>query len=151
MTGSEYFAPTEGGDTVYTVAAAGMKFGAGALGEIGDDARALGMSRVAVMTDANVAATEALAGVGTALRSAGLDVATYADVRCEPTSESLAEATQFCRDADCDGIVSLGGGSVMDTAKAANLFATFPDEPLAYVNAPIGRGQPVPGDGMNEG
>jgi len=145
MTGSGYFAPTEGGDTVYTVAAAGMKFGAGALSEIGDDARAVGMSRVAMMTDANVAVTEAVKTVEQSLRTARLDVAIYDGVRCEPTSESLSEATRFCRDAGCDGIVSLGGGSVMDTAKAANLFATFPDAPLAYVNAPIGRGQPVPG------
>ena len=33
----------------------------------------------------------------------------------------------------------------MDTAKAANLYATFPAELLAYVNAPIGEGRPVPG------
>jgi len=34
---------------------------------------------------------------------------------------------------------------VMDTAKAANLYATYPADLLAYVNAPIGRGEPVPG------
>lgn len=33
----------------------------------------------------------------------------------------------------------------MDTAKVANLFATYPDDFLTYVNAPIGEGKPVPG------
>ena len=34
---------------------------------------------------------------------------------------------------------------VSDTAKAANLYATYPAEFLAYVNPPIGEGRPVPG------
>ena len=40
---------------------------------------------------------------------------------------------------------AVGGGSVIDTAKAANLYATYPADLLAYVNPPIGRGEPVPG------
>ena len=44
-----------------------------------------------------------------------------------------------------DGYVAVGGGSVMDTAKAANLFATYPAPLLTYVNPPIGEGKPVPG------
>ncbi len=44
-----------------------------------------------------------------------------------------------------DGYVSVGGGSVIDTCKAALLYATYPAELRTYVNAPIGDGKAVPG------
>ena len=41
--------------------------------------------------------------------------------------------------------MAVGGGSSIDTAKVANLFATYPADLLTYVNPPIGQGKPVPG------
>jgi hydroxyacid-oxoacid transhydrogenase len=79
------------------------------------------------------------------LREAGLDVAVYDRTRCEPNSDSFEMAAAFARDAAVDGFVSLGGGSVMDTAKAANLLSTYPDELAAYINAPLGKAKPIPG------
>ena len=61
------------------------------------------------------------------------------------TDTSFKEATRFASEAKVDGYISLGGGSVIDTAKAANLYATHPAEFLAYVNAPIGEARPIPG------
>ena len=55
----------------------------------------------------------------------------------------LQPAAQFGRATDAGP--RIGGGSSMDTAKAANLYATYPAELLAYVNPPIGEGRPVPG------
>ena len=145
MTLDRYFAPTAGGDTAFTVEAPKIKFGVGALGEIGADAKALGMTRVALFTDKRVARFEAVATALGALEAAGLDVAVYDEVEVEPTDRSFKAATRFAADGKFDGYVSVGGGSVMDTCKAANLYSTWPAEFLAYVNAPIGEQRPVPG------
>ncbi|AWK86474.1 hydroxyacid-oxoacid transhydrogenase [Azospirillum thermophilum] len=134
-----------GGETGFTVEAARMKFGPGMLAELGDDARSLGITRVALFTDPNVAATEPFAAALASLKGAGLEVVLYDGCRVEPTSASFLDAAAFAREAGVDGYVSIGGGSVIDTAKAANLYATHPADFLAYVNKPLGEGIPVPG------
>ncbi len=139
-----YLGPGEG-ETVFSVSSAPIKFGPGALRETGADALALGMTRVALFVDPHVRASAAGATVQDALRAAGLDVAVYDQARCEPNSDSFEAAAAFARDGAFDGFVSLGGGSVMDTAKAANLLSSYPDELIAYINAPIGRAKPIPG------
>ncbi len=140
-----HYALTEHGDDLFTVDASAIKFGPGALREVGADAQFLKLSRVALYTDPLLTQTEHVAVVERSLRDAGVDVARYDQVRVEPTDRSFMEATEFALDAGADGFVSVGGGSVIDTCKAANLYSTYPDEFLAYVNPPIGEGKSVPG------
>ena len=139
-----FLSPGEG-ETVFSVSASPIKFGSGALRELGADAQALGMKRVALFVDPHVLASAPGDTALSALRAAGLDVGVYEQARCEPNSDSFEAAAAFARDGAFDGFVSLGGGSVMDTAKAANLLSTYPDELIAYVNAPIGKAKPIPG------
>jgi hydroxyacid-oxoacid transhydrogenase len=139
-----YLAPGEG-EMIFSVNSSPIKFGPGALHEVGADAQVLGMRRVALFADPHVLAAEPGRVALASLRAAGLDVVVYEHARCEPDSDSFEAAAAFARDSAVDGFVSLGGGSVMDTAKAANLLSTYPDELIAYVNAPIGRAKPIPG------
>lgn len=132
-------------ETIFTVDPVPLKYGHGALAELGGDARGLGMTRVGLFTDRTVAGLPCMATALAALREAGLDVVVYDAVEVEPTDRSFAAAAAFAQSARLDGFVSLGGGSVMDTAKAANLLSTWPDDLLAYVNAPVGGAKPVPG------
>jgi len=135
----------DGGDTAFEVDASRVKYGSGVLQEAGSDARDLGMTRVMLVTDPSIAKLPFVETVARSLREAGCDVALYAEAAVEPTDRSFAEATAFAREGRFDGFVSVGGGSSIDTAKAANLYTTYPDDFEAYVNAPLGRGKPVPG------
>lgn len=132
-------------ETAFTMETSSIKYGPGVTREVGHDMRRLGCRRVMVVTDPRLATGESVAVVLTALGSAGIDPVLYDQVRVEPTDISFAHAIAFAREGDFDGYVAVGGGSVMDTAKAANLYATWPADLLAYVNPPIGRGEVIPG------
>ncbi len=140
-----YYAPTESGDGAFTVDVSAITFGLGVLAEAGDHAAALGVKRIAFMTDEVVGALEHVAVARRSLEQAGLDVVVYDEVQVEPTDESFVAAARFAREGNFGGFISVGGGSVIDTCKAANLYSTYPADLLTYVNAPIGGGQPVPG------
>ncbi len=132
-------------ETRFSMDTSGIKFGPGATREIGEDVRGLGAKRVLVVTDRRLAGMESVAIVCDALREASIEAEVYDRTRVEPTSASFLEASDVAREGNFDGYVAVGGGSVIDTAKAANLYATYPADLLAYVNPPIGEGRPVPG------
>ena len=142
----------EGGDTAFTIAPPTITFGQGCLAEIGARARALGMRRVALFTDPVLRHLVHVAIVERELKAAGIEVVLFAECHIEPSDVSFAEAARFARAGNFDGYVSVGGGSVIDTCKVANLYATHAPEGLdvesallRWVNAPIGQGRAVPG------
>lgn len=132
-------------ETVFTMDTSSIKFGSGATREVGYDMKQFGARRVMVVTDPNLAHLEPVAVTLEALRAEGIDAVLFDRVRVEPTDVSFKEAIQFATEGQFDGYVAVGGGSSMDTAKAANLYATYPADFLTYVNPPIGQGRPVPG------
>jgi len=132
-------------ETAFTMDTSSIKYGPGITREVGHDMKQLGATRVMVVTDPNLINSEAVSITLTALRAEGIDVVLFDRVRIEPTDGSFKEAIAFATDGNFDGYVAVGGGSVMDTAKVANLYATFPADFLTYVNAPVGQAQPVPG------
>ncbi|MFT3697357.1 MAG: hydroxyacid-oxoacid transhydrogenase [Kofleriaceae bacterium] len=132
-------------ESAFTVDASRVTFGAGALLEVGPRARGLGMTRVVLITDELIRDLLWFDEVSRSLRAAGIEPIVFDDVAIEPTEQSWQEAIEFARDAKPDGFISLGGGSVIDTAKVANLYTAHPAEFRAYINAPLGDGRAVPG------
>jgi hydroxyacid-oxoacid transhydrogenase len=132
-------------ETAFAIDTSSIKFGPGVTREVGFEMRRLGVRRAMVVTDPKLADGEAVATVLASLSNEGVEAVLFSNARVEPTDASFQEAIAFAVDGGFDGYVAVGGGSSMDTAKAANLYATFPAELLAYVNAPIGEGRPVPG------
>jgi hydroxyacid-oxoacid transhydrogenase len=128
------------------MATSSLRFGAGVTREVGLDLVDLGVRRALVVTDPNLTRLLPVQTVLEALDAAGVEAVLFDRVRVEPTDVSFRDAIQFAEQHPVDGIVAVGGGSVIDTAKAANLYTTYPPaEFLDYVNAPIGKAMPVPG------
>jgi hydroxyacid-oxoacid transhydrogenase len=132
-------------ETAFTMDASSIKYGPGVTREVGSDMSHWGARRVLVVTDPYLSATEPVSLVLEALRDVGIDAVRFDQVRVEPTDESLQAAIAYAAKGRFDGYVAVGGGSSMDTAKAVNLYTTYPAEFLDYVNPPIGQGRPVPG------
>jgi hydroxyacid-oxoacid transhydrogenase len=132
-------------ETAFELAAAGIRYGPGATAEIGMDLAEMGVRRVLVVTDPLVAKLPTVARVLESLERNRIGHVLYDRVRVEPTDESFRDAIAAASER-YDAFVAAGGGSTIDTAKAANLYSTYPPADfLDYVNPPIGKGLPVPG------
>src|ERR1700730_15370091 len=123
-------------DGAFTVDSSRVTFGRGCLAEVGDRAGALGLRRGALFSDARVGKLPIFAKTRDSLIAAGIDVVTYTDTHVEPTDASCQDGARFAQEVDPDGYVSLGGGSAIDTCKAADLYATYPADFLTYLDAP---------------
>lgn len=134
--------PTE---TVFVMEMSPIKFGLGATDEIAYDARRLGLGRVLIVTDPGVAELGLPERIRALLGEEGIKAEIYDGVEVEPTDRSMEEAAEYARAREFDGLIGVGGGSALDTCKAVNLLTTYPAPILEYVNAPVGRGRPVPG------
>ncbi len=132
-------------ENAFELAASAIRFGRGVTREIGMDLAEMQAKKVMVLTDPRLAKLQPVATVVESLRDNRIQYALFDRVHVEPTDVSFKDAIAFASDGGFDAYVAVGGGSTIDTAKAANLYATYPADFLDYVNAPIGKGKPVPG------
>ncbi|KAJ1936436.1 hypothetical protein GGF37_005611 [Kickxella alabastrina] len=128
----------------FEMATSTVRVGTGATREIGMDLANLRAKRVMVFTDPNIFKLAPLKTVVESLDRANVPHIVYKDVRVEPSDVSFQQAIDAARKYQPDAIVAVGGGSTIDTAKAANLYTVFGDAQLLdFVNAPLGKGRAV--------
>ena len=133
-------------ENAFEMATSQVRFGPGVTREVGMDLADLGARSVLVVTDPRLAGMPPVLTVLESLEDHGIPFTLYDRVRIEPTDESFQDAIAFARRGSYDTFVAVGGGSSIDTAKAVNLYTTYPPADfLDYVNPPIGKGLPVPG------
>lgn len=132
-------------ETAFNMASSNIRYGPGASLEIGMDLADMGAKNVMVVTDPNLAKLDFVSAILGALQEQSVRYTLFDQVRVEPTDASLKQAIDFAAAESFDAFVGIGGGSALDTAKAANLYSTYPADFLDYVNAPIGKGKPIPG------
>ena len=95
--------------------------------------QSLGMRRVLVVTDKVLLGLELTQTILADLRQAGLEVTVFDDIGREPTTDEVDGALTLLRECDADGVLAIGGGSPMDTAKAAAAMATNPGRIADYM------------------
>ena len=132
-------------DTAFQMAASNIRFGPGTTAEVGMDLADMSIDKAVLLIDPALVELPTGRTVISSLEDAGVGFEVFTGISVEPTDRSFQEATAFVSRGDFDAIVAVGGGSTIDTAKAANLYSSYPADFLEYVNAPIGRGRPVPG------
>ena len=129
----------------FEMATSAIRVGAGVTGEVGAELADIGKQHVLVLTDSNLRDLPPVPRVLESLEDSKIRFSIFDRVRVEPTDESFLDAASAAQADDFDAFVAVGGGSTIDTAKAANLYSCYPADLLDYVNPPIGRGRPVPG------
>lgn len=135
---------TQRHETIFTMEATPVKFGRGSCAEAGWELKRLGVRRAMLVTDPGVAALGHPERIKQLIEREGIAVVLYDRARVEPTIDSFQDAVDYALEHEVDGFVSVGGGSSIDTAKAANLVSTHPAPVLDYVNRPVGEGKKPP-------
>lgn len=107
-------------------------------------ARELGISRVMVVTDRQLLQTGVLNPALEALAAEGLQVTVYADVVADPPEHSVLVAVEAALAARIDGVIGIGGGSSLDTAKLVALLTRSPQSLTAIYGIELARGARLP-------
>jgi alcohol dehydrogenase len=99
-------------------------FGIDTAARTGELARETGMKRVLLVTDQGVVGAGHAERVRQSLEKAGIETALFDKVRENPTTADVDVCLTVAKNAGIDGIIGLGGGSSMDTAKGCNFLFT---------------------------
>lgn len=134
-------------DNVFCLRFVPVKFGLGAVTEIGYDLKEFNAKKVLIITDSFLyKQTKVVDQVIEYIKHANIEVDVWDGVEPEPSEESIIEGIKYASGKGFDAYIGLGGGSSLDTAKLINLYTTHPTNDFRdYFAPPIGKGKPIPG------
>lgn len=125
-----------------------LLFGSGKLKELGRQ-KLPGKKAMVLLSNGNSSKISgALPRTLEQLAAAGVETALFAKIMENPVKEVVMEGAAFARDQNCDFIVALGGGAVLDASVAISAMATNPGDLWDYVCGGTGKGQPLQRDGL---
>lgn len=122
-----------------------IEFGDGTIQDLGEHVKAFDGKKPLLVSDAGVINAGILAKAIDALDAAGLTHATYSDIEPNPTDTSITHGVDIYKTEACDVVIAVGGGSVMDAAKAIRLLTTH-EPPLELYYADVGGIDRIRGD-----
>ena len=122
-----------------------IEFGDGAIQNLGEHVKSFGCKRPLLVSDAGVMNAGILAKAIEALHVSGLPSVTYLDIEPNPTDLSINDGVAAYKSEACDIVIAVGGGSVMDAAKAIRLLTTHAP-PLEPYYADVGGIERIRGD-----
>ncbi|MDE0681386.1 MAG: iron-containing alcohol dehydrogenase, partial [Candidatus Poribacteria bacterium] len=114
-----------------------IEFGDGAIQNLGEHVKAFDGKKPLVVTDAGIINAGILEKAIEALDAIGLTHAIYSDIEPNPTDISVTQGVEVYKAEACDVVIAVGGGSVMDAAKAVRLLTTH-EPPLEPYYADVG-------------
>jgi hydroxyacid-oxoacid transhydrogenase len=123
--------------TIFTMEMTPIKFGPGSTDEVAYGRKRLGVKHTSIITDRGIMQLGLPDRVRTLIQEAGISADGFDEVHVEPIDHSFEAIATFVRGRDYDGFVSVGGGSCIDSAKAANLFTTYPAPLMDCVKSPL--------------
>jgi choline dehydrogenase len=101
-----------------------MKHGLGAIKTVADESKSLGIKCPLIVTDSGIVKAGLLERTTAPLKAANLDYVVFDKVIPNPPIALVDEGAALYQSEGCDGIIGLGGGSPMDTAKSIGVVAT---------------------------
>ena len=99
-------------------------FGSGSLNQIGVEVKRLGSKALVVLGRSAMKKSGALDRLTYSLKENNLKYAIYENIPSDPTVETVDEGANLARKGNCNLVIALGGGSVLDTGKAISAMLT---------------------------
>jgi len=132
-------------DTIWDLQMSRIKFGYGVASEIGYDLKRLGIKNCLIITDPILVQIGTVDKIIRIIEDQDIGVMIWDKVEPEPSLNSMQDCINEFKESNFDGVVAIGGGSSIDSAKVIDLILTHGGKILDYMAPPFGEGKKIPG------